>query len=48
MGQELVELADRLGRQPFRHALQVAVGLMAIQLGALDQAHDVGGALATA
>ena len=33
--QEFVELAGLLGRQPFQHVLQVGVGLVAVQLGAL-------------
>lgn len=48
VGQEFVDLAGLVGRQPFQHILQVGVGLVAVQLGALDQAHDGGGALATA
>lgn len=41
-------MAGLLSWQPFQHVLQVGVRLVAIQLGALDQAHDGGSALATA
>ena len=40
-----MELTGFLCRQPFQHVIQVGVWLMAVQLGGLDQAHDVGGAL---
>ncbi len=48
VGQEFMDLAGLLRRQPFQHVFQVGMRLMAVQLGALNQAHDGGGALATA
>lgn len=48
MGQKFVHLASLLGRQPFQHILQVGIGLMAVQLGTLNEAHDGDSTLATA
>lgn len=48
MGQGFVHLAGLMGRQPYHHVLQVGIGLMAVQLGWLNEAHDGDEALTTA
>ena len=46
MWQQLVDAAVGPGRQLVHHVLEVGVGVVAIELGRLDQAHHRGGALA--
>ena len=48
MWQQLVDAAVGPGRQLVHHVLEVGVGVVAIELGRLDQAHHRGGALAGA
>ena len=41
-----MDLAGLLRRQPSQDVVQIGMRFMAVQLGGLHQAHDVGGALA--
>jgi len=43
-----VDLAGLLRWQTSQYVFQVSMRFMAVQLGGLDQAHEVGGALAAA
>ena len=45
MGQELVDAAGWVSRQAHEHVLEVAIWIVPIELGGLDEAHDVGSAL---
>ena len=46
--QELMDLASLLRRQPSEYVFLAGMGFMAVQLVTLDQAYDIGGALAAA
>ena len=46
MRKEFGDFAERLGRQARQDVLQIREGIMAIEFGGLDQAHDGGRALA--
>lgn len=47
MGQEFSDATSRLGGQPLQDISQVGIGLMPVQFGGLDQAHDSGSPLAS-
>ena len=47
VGQQLIDPAVQLRRQPGQHVLEISPRLMPIELGRLQQAHHHGGALAT-
>jgi len=40
MGQQLADHAVALRGQPSQHISEVGIRVMAVELGALDQAHD--------
>jgi len=43
MRQQVFDPAGRVRRQPFEHVLEVRVGLVAVDAGRVQQAHDRGG-----
>ena len=45
MRKQFLESTGRLRRQSLKHVLEIAIRIMSIELGGLDEAHDVGGAL---
>jgi len=44
MRKELIDPASWLSRQTLEHVLEITVGIVAVELGGLDQAHYVGSA----
>lgn len=40
MGQEFRDVGSLLGWQSREHVFQVCIGIMPVELGGLDQAHD--------
>ena len=48
MWEEFLDTAGGLGRQTLEDVLEVAIRVVSVELGCLDQAHDGGGALAGA
>lgn len=40
MRQEFLDATGRVSRQPFEHVLEIAIRIVTIELGGLDQAHD--------
>jgi len=42
MRQEFLDATGRLSRQSFEYVFEIAIRIVAIELGGLDQAHDHG------
>jgi len=42
---QFVQSTDGLGGQAFQDILQIAIGVLSVELGGLDETHDVGRSL---